>query len=76
MSKTTYMKEEAINDMMKRLPPELHQEVEDFIQFLIEKRGRRSRKPMKLDWFGGLADLCGQYTSVELQHESFKSGGV
>ena len=58
-----------IEERMKELPPELQQEVEDFVQFLIEKRTRKSKGPLKLDWRGALRDLRDQYTSVELQHK-------
>jgi len=34
----------TIDDLIKELPPELRDEVEDFIQFLIE---RRLKKPME-----------------------------
>lgn len=35
-----------IEEKIKELPPELRREVEDFIEFLVEKRRkRRRRKP-------------------------------
>lgn len=62
----------SLEEMIQQLPPELRQEIEDFAQLLIEKRERRPKKPMKLDWFGGLADLRDQHTSIELQHGTLK----
>lgn len=61
----------SIEERIKELPPELQQEVEDFVEFLIEKRVHRPRPKaqLKLDWRGALRDLRDQYTSVELQHE-------
>ena len=59
-----------LEEMIRRLPPELRQEAEDFVRFLAEKCRRRQKEPMSLDWFGGLADLRDQYTSVELQHHA------
>ena len=58
-----------IEEMIKELPPELQQEVDDFVQFLLEKRVRRPKGQLKLDWRGALRDLRDQYTSVELQHK-------
>ncbi len=57
-----------IADRIKELPPELQQEVEDFVQSL-EKRAQKPKGQLKLDWRGGLRDLRDQYTSVELQHK-------
>ncbi|TEU12057.1 MAG: DUF2281 domain-containing protein [Anaerolineales bacterium] len=59
----------TVEETIKELPPELQQEVEDFVQFLIEKRMRRPKGPLKLDWRGALRDLRDQYTSVTLQHK-------
>jgi hypothetical protein len=42
-----------LEEKIKELPPDLRQEVEDFVQFLIEKRLR----------------MKDEYTSVELQHK-------
>ncbi len=59
----------TLEEMFRELPPELQQEVEDFIRFLLEKRGQKPRSRFKLDWRGALGDLRDQYTSVELQHK-------
>lgn len=58
-----------LEEKIKELPPDLRQEVEDFVQFLIEKRMRKMRRPLKLDWRGALEDMRDEYTSVELQHK-------
>jgi hypothetical protein len=58
-----------LEDKIKELPPDLRQEVEDFVQFLIEKRIVKPRRPLKLDWRGALEDMKDEYTSVELQHK-------
>lgn len=58
-----------IADRIKELPPELQQEVEDFIEFLRERRLRRPRGKPNFDWAGALKDLRDEYTSVELQHK-------
>jgi len=58
-----------IADRINELPPELQQEVEDFVQFLLDKRVPKPQGQLKLDWRGGLRDLRDQYTSVQLQHK-------
>ena len=37
-----------LEEMVKELPPELQQEVEDFVQFLIERRVRKPKGHLKL----------------------------
>ena len=57
-----------IEEKIKKLPPNLHKEVEDFVESLIENSGQRKRKQLQLKWRGALVDLRDKYTSVELQH--------
>lgn len=62
----------SIEAVIKKLPPELQQEVEDFVEFLLEKRVKevkKSRRKPRFDWAGALKELRDQYTSVELQHK-------
>lgn len=56
----------------RKTPTELLQEVEDFVQFLLEKRTRKPKGKFKFDWEGALEDLRDQYTSVELQHKALE----
>ena len=59
----------SLEQKIKELPPELQQEVEDFVDILTERREQPAKGQLKLDWRGSLRDLRDQYTSVELQHE-------
>ncbi|MBM4293821.1 MAG: DUF2281 domain-containing protein [Deltaproteobacteria bacterium] len=59
----------TLEDKIQELPPELRQEVSDFVEFLLEKRRRKSLGKPRFDWAGALRDLREQYTSVELQHK-------
>jgi hypothetical protein len=52
---------------IRQLPQDLQGEVEDFIDFLIQKRASRKQKKPTLDWIGGLKEYRDQYTSLELQ---------
>lgn len=65
----------SIEEKIRELPSELQREVEDFVDFLIERRVGKPKGHLKLDWRGALRDLRDQYTSVELQHESLKWWG-
>ena len=58
----------SLEEQLRELPPELKQEVSDFVQFLITRRRERARGKPTFGWAGALKDLGGQYTSVELQH--------
>jgi len=59
----------TLEEKVRELSPELQQEVEDFVEFLIKKRLKGARTKPKFNWAGSLKDLRDQYTSVELQHK-------
>jgi predicted DNA-binding protein len=67
-----------IEDRIKELPPELRKEVEEFVEFLLEKRGRKRGTYLRQGWAGALRDLRDKYTSVELQHKvsEWRIGGI
>jgi len=65
----------SLEEKINTLPPELQKEVEDFVEFLIEKRLQQPKGQLKLDWRGALRDLRDQYTSVELQHKALQWWG-
>ncbi len=59
----------TLKELIEQLPPDLEQEVRDFVEFLLERHGAKSKGELKLDWRGALRDLKDKYTSVELQHK-------
>ena len=59
----------TLEEKINKLSPHLLQEVEQFVELLLEKDRKRTKKKPKLDWAGALKELRSQYTSVELQHE-------
>ncbi len=59
----------SLVEMIEALPPELQQEVQEFVELIYERRTSRKKEPLRLDWRGALRDLREQYTSVELQHQ-------
>jgi len=64
-----------IEEMIRELPSELQQEVLDFVEFLIEKRGRKRGGKLRQDWAGALSDYRDQYTSLELQKRALEWRG-
>ncbi len=60
----------TIDDVFKKLPPGLQQEVLDFAQFLLEKRTQKAGRRLRQDWAGVLSEYRDQYTSLELQKKS------
>ncbi len=60
---------ETLKDLVEDLPPELQQEVKDFVEFLLSKRQAKLRGKPRIDRAGALKDLRNRYTSVELQHK-------
>lgn len=43
----------SLEDRIKGLPPDLRREVEDFVDFLIDRRMRRPKGNMTFSWAGG-----------------------
>ena len=60
---------QTLKEMVQQLPPELQEEVRDFVEFLLVRRARRPKRKPKFDWAGALRDLHARSSSVELQHE-------
>jgi len=65
----------TLEEMIKKLPPELQQEVEDFIRFLMEKRVKKYGRPLRQDWAGALKGYRDRYTSLELQKKALEWRG-
>ena len=61
-----------IEEMIKELPPDLYQEVENFIQSLIDKRTKKPATKLRQDWAGALEDYRDKYTSLELQKKALE----
>ena len=61
---------EPVEVKIKKLPRTLKREVEDFVDFLLEKKCKIPSKRPKLNWIGGLKEFKDQYTSLELQKKA------
>lgn len=64
-----------IEKIMKKLPPDLRKEVEDFAAFLLERRVAKPVRKLRQDWAGALQDYRDQYTSLELQKKALEWWG-
>ncbi len=56
-------------ELVEQLPPDVRQEVRDFIESLLEKRRKKLKGRPSFEWAGALRDLQDRYTSVQLQHQ-------
>ncbi len=61
---------QSIEEIIKVMPPNLKQELEDFARFLLEKRASKPGRKLRQDWAGMLRQYREQYTSLELQHKA------
>ncbi len=67
------MQRSVIKERLEELPEDLRKEVLDYIDFLLHKYKKKTKKrKFKFDWEGGLSELKEKYTSVELQHKALE----
>jgi hypothetical protein len=61
-------------DIIKELPEDLRKELEDFAQFLWEKKFKQGfkRKKLRLTWVGGLKEYRDKFTSLDLQKKALE----
>jgi hypothetical protein len=64
-----------LEELVKELPPDCQEEVRDFVEFLLERRGRKRGRKLRQDWAGALKDYRDQYTSLELQKKALEWRG-
>ena len=62
----------SIGEKIKQLPFAQQKEVEDFVDFLINKNVTKNKKKPKLHWIGGLKEYREKYTSLELQKKALE----
>jgi hypothetical protein len=65
----------SIEERIRELPPELRREVEDFVEFLLERRAHKLGRKLRQDWAGALRDYRDQYTSLDLQKRALEWRG-
>ena len=62
--------ESTIIEKIRELPPELQEEVINFIDFLRRKKSSKRKKKPNLEWIGGLKAYRDQFTALELQKKA------
>jgi len=64
--------DEIIKSKIDALPRNLKKEVLNYIDFLLQKHTiqNKNQEKFSFDWEGGLSELRGEFTSVELQHKA------
>lgn len=67
---------QPVDTIVQMLPFEIQEQVRDFIEFLLERRVRKPKVKLRLDWRGALRDLRDQYTAVELEHKALEWWGA
>lgn len=60
---------QTLKELVEQLPPDVQQEVRDFVEFVLERRRKKPKGKPRFHWAGALKDLRDQYTSVQLQHQ-------
>ena len=66
---------DRIQELLRTLSPELQREVEDFVQFLFEKRTLKRGGTLRQQWAGALREYRDQYTAIELQKKALEWRG-
>jgi hypothetical protein len=64
-----------IEEMAKKLPPDLRIQVQNFMEFLLERKKQNRRTTMRQDWAGALRDVKSEYTSLDLQKKALEWRG-
>ena len=57
---------------IKDMPPGIQQEIEDFADFILKKRGPKKEHILRQDWAGALGDLKERFSSLELQKQALE----
>ena len=65
----------TLEELIKELPPELQQEVQDFARYLFETKVQVRHAKLRMNWAGALSEFRGQFTSLELQRKALEWWG-
>jgi len=64
-----------LHELIDALPPDAQKEVEDFAEFLLQKKRTRKQHKLRMDWAGGLREYRDRYTSLQLQQKALEWWG-
>ena len=62
-------------ELLNELPPDARQEVEDFAEFLLQKKRSKKQDKLRMDWAGGLKEFKNKYSALELQQKALEWWG-
>jgi len=62
----------TIEEKIQKLPPNMLDEVGDFVDFLLSKTNTKSGNKLKQNWAGALKEFSDKYTSTSLQKKSIE----
>ena len=65
----------TLDELVKELPPDLQQEVQDFARFLLETKVHPKQSKLRMSWAGGLSEFRDQFSSLELQKKALEWRG-
>jgi len=65
----------SLDELVSDLPPELQDEVREFIRRLLDREVRPKANRLLMSWAGGLREYRDQYTSLELQKKALEWWG-
>jgi len=67
--------QQSIEAMVTELPPDLQNQVRDFVRHLLKNKRQRKQRYLRQDWAGALGEYRDQYTSLELQKKALEWRG-
>jgi mRNA-degrading endonuclease RelE of RelBE toxin-antitoxin system len=67
--------DKSLLEKLEKLPAEKRQEVEKFVEALLNKQKPKTKTTLRQDWAGALRDYRDQYTSLELQKKALEWRG-
>ena len=67
--------DKSLLEKLEKLPADKRQEVEKFVEALLNKQKPKTRAKLRQDWAGALSDYRDQYTSLELQKKALEWRG-
>jgi hypothetical protein len=62
----------TLDALVKELPPELQQEVQDMARFLIETKVHPKHSKLPMNWAGSLSGFRTQFTALQLQKKALE----
>jgi Protein of unknown function (DUF2281) len=75
ITEKTMSVDKSLLEKLEKLPAAKRQEVEKFVEALLNKQKPKTKTTLRQDWAGALRDYRDQYTSLELQKKALEWRG-